>query len=149
MAAPSAQEPSGPDETSARRPDGPDGDPWQDEAAGWRSDPMTAAEREAWLDHGGGGRGTAKPRAVVMTRLRHGLLPALPRPVWVVLGGDLVSAADSGLKLPCLFIYAHRVRGLSYGTAGLVVATIPLASLACNPAGGAAADPWTPPRALM
>src|SRR6266853_1945589 len=51
MAAPSAQEPSGPDETSARRPDGPDGDPWQDEAAGWRSDPMTAAEREAWLDH--------------------------------------------------------------------------------------------------
>src|SRR5260370_27853008 len=57
-----------------------------------------------------------------------------------------VSAASSGLKLPCLFIYAHRVRDLSYGTAGLVVATIALASLARNPAGRAAADPWTPPR---
>jgi MFS family permease len=80
---------------------------------------------------------------------RAGLLPVLPRPAWVVLGGDFVSAVGSGLTLPCLFIYAHRVRDLSYGTAGLVVATIALASLLGNPAGGAAADRWTPRRALM
>jgi MFS family permease len=67
----------------------------------------------------------------------------------VVLGGDFVSAIGSGLTLPCLFIYAHQVRHLSYGTAGLVVATIALASLAGNPLGGAAADRWTPRRALM
>ncbi|HEV2255197.1 MAG TPA: MFS transporter [Streptosporangiaceae bacterium] len=78
-----------------------------------------------------------------------GLIPALPRQAWVVLGGDLISAVGSGLTLPCLFIYAHQVRHLSYGTAGLVVATIALASLAGNPAGGAAADRWTPRRALM
>jgi MFS family permease len=78
-----------------------------------------------------------------------GLLPSLPRQAWVVLGGDFISAVGSGLTLPFLFIYAHRVRDLSYGTAGLVVATIALASLAGNPLGGAAADPWTPRRALM
>jgi MFS family permease len=82
-------------------------------------------------------------------RRRPGLLPALPRPAWVVLGGDFVSAIGSGLTLPCLFIYAHRVRDLSYGTAGLVVSTIALASLIGNPVGGAAADRWTPRRALM
>jgi MFS family permease len=82
-------------------------------------------------------------------RRRPGLLPALPRPAWVVLGGDFVSAVGSGLTLPCLVIYAHRVRDLSFGTAGLLVATIALVSLAGNPLGGAAADRWTPRRALM
>ncbi len=80
---------------------------------------------------------------------RLGLLPALPRPAWVVLGGDFVSAIGSGLTFPCLFIYAHRVRDLSYGTAGLVVSSIALASLIGNPVGGALADRWTPRRALM
>jgi len=89
-----------------------------------------------------GGPVTPAPR-------RPALIPALPRPAWVVLGGDFVSAVGSGLTLPCLFIYAHLVRGLGYGTAGLVVAMIALASLAGNPLGGAAADRWTPRRALM
>ncbi len=78
-----------------------------------------------------------------------GLVPVLPRPVWTVLGGDFISAIGSGLTLPCLFIYAHEVRHLSYGLAGLVISTVALASLAGNPAGGAAADRWTPRRALM
>jgi len=78
-----------------------------------------------------------------------GVLPALPRPAWVVLGADFASAIGSGLTLPCLFIYAHRVRDLGYGTSGLVVATIAVASLLGNPAGGALADRWTPRRALM
>ncbi len=80
---------------------------------------------------------------------RPALIPALPRPAWVVLSGDFVSAIGSGLTLPCLFIYAHQVRHLSYGTAGLVVATIALASLAGNRLGGALADRRTPRRALM
>jgi MFS family permease len=84
-------------------------------------------------------RGSRRPR----------LLPALPRRAWVVLSGDFVSAIGSGLTLPCLFIYAHQVRDLSYGTAGLVVAMIALASLIGNPLGGAVADRWTPRRALM
>jgi MFS family permease len=80
---------------------------------------------------------------------RPALLPTLPRPAWMVLGGDFLSAIGSGLTLPFLFIYAHRVRDLSDGTAGLVVATIALASLIGNPVGGALADRWTPRRALM
>jgi len=80
---------------------------------------------------------------------RPGVIPALPRPVWIVLGGDFASAVGSGLTLPFLFIYAHRVRGLSDGMAGLVVATIALASLVGNPLGGALADRWTSRRALM
>jgi MFS family permease len=88
------------------------------------------------------GAGIAAPR-------RPALIPALPRAAWVVLGGDFVSAVGSGLTLPCLFIYAHQVRHLGYGTAGLVVASIALASLAGNPLGGALADRWTPRRAVM
>src|SRR5215472_2910715 len=80
---------------------------------------------------------------------RLGLVPALPRPAWTVLGGDFASAVGSGLTLPFLFAYAHQVRHLAGGTAGLVVATIALASLAGNPAGGALADRATPRRALM
>jgi MFS family permease len=80
---------------------------------------------------------------------RTSLIPALPRPAWVVLGGDFISAVGSGLTLPCLFIYAHQVRHLPDGLAGLVVAMIALASLAGNPLGGAMADRWTPRRALM
>ncbi len=68
--------------------------------------------------------------------------------MWTVLGGGFISAIGSGLTLPCLFIYAHEVRHLSYGLAGLVISTVALASLAGNPAGGAAADRWTPRRAL-
>jgi MFS family permease len=84
------------------------------------------------------------------TRLRRaGFVPALPQPAWVVLSGDFISAVGSGLTLPLLFIYAHRIRDLSYGVSGLVVATIALLSLIGNPIGGAMADRWSPRRALM
>ena len=80
---------------------------------------------------------------------RPGFVPALPQPAWVVLSGDFISAVGSGLTLPLLFIYAHRIRDLSYGVSGLVVAMIALASLIGNPLGGAMADRWSPRRALM
>jgi MFS family permease len=84
------------------------------------------------------------------TKLRRpGFVPELPRPAWVVLSGDFISAVGSGLTLPLLFIYAHRIRDLSYGTSGLVVATIALFSLVGNPLGGSMADRWSPRRALM
>src|SRR5262249_39370950 len=41
---------------------------------------------------------------------RLGLVPALPRQAWTVLGGDFASAVGSGLTLPFLFVYAHHVR---------------------------------------
>ena len=80
---------------------------------------------------------------------RPALIPALPRPAWVVLGGDFLSAIGSGLTLPWLFVYAHQVRHLGYGTAGLVVAAVALASLAGNPLGGVLADRLTARRAVM
>jgi MFS family permease len=80
---------------------------------------------------------------------RPALIPPLPRAAWAVLGGDFISAVGSGLTLPYLFVYAHQVRHLSDGTAGLVVASVALASLAGNPVGGALADRWTPRRAVM
>ena len=95
--------------------------------------------RAARMTRGPGARGSRRP----------GIIPALPRPAWVVLGGDFMSAIGSGLTLPCLFVYARQVRDLGYGQAGLVVATIALASLAGNPLGGMLADRWTPRRALM
>ena len=80
---------------------------------------------------------------------RPALIPPLPRAAWAVLGGDFISAVGSGLTLPYLFVYAHQVRHLSDGTAGLVVACVALASLAGNPLGGALADRWTPRRAVI
>ena len=87
-------------------------------------------------------------RAAGMTRgpapaapRRPALIPALPRPAWVVLGGDFISAVGSGLTLPCLFIYAHQVRHLGYGTAGLVVATDRPGLAGRQPAGRRAGRP--------
>jgi MFS family permease len=80
---------------------------------------------------------------------RPGLVPDLPRTAWAVLCGDFISALGSGLTLPFLFIYAHQIRHVSDTTAGLVVATVALASLAGNPLGGALSDRWTPRRALV
>ena len=58
------------------------------------------------------------------------LVPALPRPAWIVLGGGFTSAVGSGLTLPFLFIYAHQIRHLTDPAAGLVVATFALGALA-------------------
>ena len=68
------------------------------------------------------------------------LVPRLPRPAWVVLGGDALSALGSGLTFPFLLIYFHQVRGIDLSVAGLAVAALPFASLVGNPLGGWLAD---------
>lgn len=68
------------------------------------------------------------------------LLPDLPRQAWIVLGGDLLSAIGSGLTLPFLIVYLHRVRGIELELAGLAVATIGIAALVGNPTAGVLVD---------
>lgn len=58
------------------------------------------------------------------------LVPALGRDAWIVLGGDALSGIGTGLTLPFLLIYLHQVRGIDLSVAGLVVATVALASFA-------------------
>ncbi|MBO2455360.1 MFS transporter [Actinomadura barringtoniae] len=67
-------------------------------------------------------------------------MPELPRAVWVVLGADAVSAVGSGLTLPFLLVYLHRVRGLDIGWAGLAISAVALAGILGNPVGGYLAD---------
>jgi MFS family permease len=78
-----------------------------------------------------------------------GLLPRLPRPAWIVLGGDLVSALGTGLTLPFFIVYLHRIRGIDLTVASLALATIALASFAGNVIGGSLADRFGARRALM
>ena len=68
------------------------------------------------------------------------LLPKLPRRAWIVLGGDLLSAIGSGMTLPFLVVYLHRVRGLDLELAGAALATIALAALPGNPIAGVLVD---------
>ncbi len=67
-------------------------------------------------------------------------MPGLPRQVWIVLGGDMLSAVGSGMTLPFFVVYLHRVRGIELGLAELALATIAFASLAGNPTGGLLTD---------
>ena len=68
------------------------------------------------------------------------LLPDLPRQAWIVLGGDLLSAVGSGLTIPFLIVYLHRVREIELELAGLAVATIGIAALVGNPTAGVLVD---------
>jgi MFS family permease len=67
-------------------------------------------------------------------------VPTLPRPAWIVLGGDTLSAVGSGMTLPFFLVYLHRVRGIELGVAGLALATIALASVPGNATGGFLTD---------
>jgi MFS family permease len=66
--------------------------------------------------------------------------PRLPRPVWILSLGGLANAFGNGLAYPFLVIYLHNVRGISLGTAGLVLATIGAVSLLAGPAVGVVID---------
>jgi MFS family permease len=77
------------------------------------------------------------------------LLPQLPRAAIIVLLGDAVSAFGQGMSLPFLLIYLHEVRGISMAVAGLVLATVELASFIGNPLGGWLSDPIGPRATLL
>lgn len=77
------------------------------------------------------------------------LVPALPRPAWIVLGGDALSAVGTGLSLPFLLVYLSQVRHLDLSVAGLAAAMIPLTSFAGNPLGGWLADRVGPRNAVV
>jgi len=78
-----------------------------------------------------------------------GLLPDLPGPAWIVLGGDAVSALGSGLTLPFFVVYLHEARGLGLALAGLALAVVAGAGLAGNPLGGWLSDRVGPRDALV
>ena len=73
----------------------------------------------------------------------------VPRLAWLVLGGDALSAAGSGLTLPFLLVYLRQVRGISYGLAGLAVSTLALASIFGNLLGGALTNRFGARQALI
>jgi MFS family permease len=77
------------------------------------------------------------------------LVPTLPRPAWIVLGGDALSAIGTGMTLPFFVVYLHRVRGIELEIAGLAVATIALASLPGNAVGGFLTDRVGARRAVL
>ncbi len=68
------------------------------------------------------------------------LNPRLPRAVWVLQLGGLASSFGNGLATPFLLIYLHNVRGMSIGTAGLVIAAAAMAGLLSGPVAGTTSD---------
>ena len=73
-------------------------------------------------------------------RAARSLVPELPQPAWVLLGGVALSALGSGLTLPFLLVYLDGVRGLDIAVAALAVSTIAIAGFVGNPLGGWLAD---------
>src|SRR5690349_15256931 len=96
-------------------------------------------------------RTTARPncREMIAMGCSSSVVPRLSPRAWLVLGGDALSAVGSGLTLPFFLIYLHRVRGIELGVAGLILATVAVAGLAGNPAGGWLADRVGPRRAVV
>ena len=60
--------------------------------------------------------------------------PKLSRQLWTLLSGSFANAVGNGVVFPFLLIYLHNVRGISLGTAGLVVAATSVAGLVVGPA---------------
>lgn len=77
------------------------------------------------------------------------LNPQLSRQLWTLLSGSFFNALGNGVVFPFLLIYLHNVRGISLGTAGLVLAATSLAGLVAGPASGALIDHLGPRRVLV
>jgi MFS family permease len=80
--------------------------------------------------------GPGRARAVTVRNM----VPELPRRVWLLLAGECLAAVGSGLTLPFLFVYLHRVRGIDIELAGLALAGLAGAGFVGNPVGGWLAD---------
>jgi MFS family permease len=70
--------------------------------------------------------------------------PQLSRQVWTLLSGSFANALGNGVVFPFLLIYLHNVRGISLGTAGLVLAATSVAGLVAGPASGTLVDHFGP-----
>jgi MFS family permease len=68
------------------------------------------------------------------------LRPRLPREVQTLQAGGLANAFGNGIVLPFTLIYLHNVRGISLGTAGLILGTNGGVSLVAGPMGGVLVD---------
>jgi predicted MFS family arabinose efflux permease len=68
------------------------------------------------------------------------LSPELPRAVWLLEAGFFINAFGTGIAYPFLVIYLHNVRGISLGTAGLVIALSGAAGLLSGPLFGRLVD---------
>jgi MFS family permease len=67
-------------------------------------------------------------------------MPRLPRSAWLVLAGDALSAAGSGLTIPFAVIYLHSVRGVPLAAAAACVSVLALTGFVGNPLGGWLSD---------
>jgi MFS family permease len=69
-----------------------------------------------------------------------GLIPSLPRPVWILHAGMAVNYLGTGMFAPFLLIYLHNVRGLEIQTAGLVAAAFAGSGMLAGLVGGPMVD---------
>src|SRR5260221_2266862 len=74
--------------------------------------------------------------------------PQLPREVWLLQLGGVVTSFGHGLVLPFLVIYLHDVRGFGLGVSGLVVAVSAAAQLTAGLVAGPLVDRLGPRRVL-
>ena len=84
-----------------------------------------------------------------MRRYLASLNPQLSRQLWTLLSGSFFNALGNGVVFPFLLIYLHNVRGISLGTAGLVLAATSVAGLAAGPLSGTLIDLLGPRRVLV
>jgi MFS family permease len=75
--------------------------------------------------------------------------PRLSRQLWTLLSGSFFNALGNGVVFPFLLIYLHNVRGITLGTAGLVLAATSVAGLAAGPLSGTLIDLLGPRRVLV
>jgi MFS family permease len=82
-------------------------------------------------------------------RMARGLVPTLPRAAWTVLAGDVLSSLGTGLTLPFLVVYLHRVRGIALEPAVLAMSVLALAGFLGNPIAGLCSDRFGARNALI
>jgi MFS family permease len=75
-----------------------------------------------------------------MIRALRSLDPRLPRAIYTLQLGGLVSAFGNGMLIPFLFIYLHNVRDIGLGVAGLIVGTNAVVSVVAGPIAGSLVD---------
>ena len=75
-----------------------------------------------------------------MIRAVRSLDPRLPRAIYTLQLGGLVSAFGNGMLIPFLFIYLHNVRGIGLGVAGLIVGANAVVSVVAGPVAGSLVD---------